>query len=86
MYDDFDPANELKKVRELRQKRQQLRYWRGRSQLDTHSAHLLALHDAGGSANDLRVWLQEHRKLKVDRSTVCRWLQKATALRDELKR
>lgn len=78
MGDDFDPADELQKIRELRQQRQRRRYWRGRSQLDAHSAKLLALHDQGGSANDLRVWLKEHHKLRVDRSTICRWLQKAT--------
>lgn len=84
MGDNFDPADELQKIRELRQQRQRRRYWRGRSQLDAHSAKLLALHDQGGSANDLRVWLKEHHKLHVDRSTVCRWLQKTTTQRDKL--
>lgn len=78
---DFDANAELKQIRELRQRRRLPRYWRGHSQLDKHSAKLLALHDSGGSANDLRIWLKEQHKLSVNRSTVCRWLQKATKQR-----
>ncbi|MGP9591299.1 hypothetical protein [Halomonas sp. AOP42-B2-16] len=78
---EFNAEKELKKIRELRQRRRLPRYWRGHSQLDKHSAKLLALHDGGGSANDLRIWLEEQHKLSVNRSTVCRWLQKATAQR-----
>ncbi len=81
MSDDFDAVTELQQIRELRRKRQIPRYWRGHSQLDAHIAKLLELHDNGASANDLRVWLEEKHKLSVNRSTVCRWLQKATAQR-----
>jgi hypothetical protein len=78
---DFDADKELQEIRALRKRRRIPFYWRGRSQLDKHSAKLLQLHDRGASANDLRVWLKETQRLSVDRSTVCRWLQKATAKR-----
>lgn len=83
MTDDFDPHTALAQVRERRQRRRLPRYWRGRSQLDRHAAELLQLHDAGASANDLREWLQVTHRLRVDRSTVTRWLQKALARRHE---
>lgn len=80
---DFDPHTELQQIHERRQRRRLPRYWRGRSQLDHHAAELLQLHDAGASANDLREWLQVTHRLRVDRSTVTRWLQKALARRHE---
>lgn len=78
---DFNATAELQQIRELRCKRQMQRYYRGHSQLDAHIGKLLELHDAGASANDLRVWLKEKHELSVNRSTVCRWLQKATKQR-----
>ncbi|MBE0401805.1 hypothetical protein EI168_17115 [Halomonas sp. FME1] len=78
---DFDAHKELERIHALRKRRQIPKYWRGRSQLDRHSGKLLEMHDLGASANDLRVWLKETQRLSVDRSTVCRWLQKATAKR-----
>lgn len=77
----FDAKSELQEIHQIRKKRRLPRYWRGRSQLDQHAAELLELNDQGASANDLRIWLQERKKLSVDRSTVCRWLQKANAQR-----
>lgn len=83
---DFDPAAELEKIREIRQSGRLPRYWRGRSQLDPHTGELLALHNSGASANDLRTWLQERQNLRVDRSTVARWLQKQLKQRTDDKR
>lgn len=76
MDDSFDPATELDEIRTLRRRRRLPRYWRGRSQLDPHTSQLLELHDRGASSNDLRTWLYERHNLRVDRSTVTRWLQK----------
>lgn len=57
--------------------RRKRNYWRGRSQLDTYTAELLALHDAGATAADLKDWLSSPpRRLKVAHSTVSRWLKR----------
>lgn len=77
----FDPHAALQQIHERRQRRRLPRYWRGHSQLDRHAAELLQLHDAGASANDLREWLNATHRLRVDRSTVTRWRQKALAKR-----
>lgn len=77
----FDPRTALQQIHEHRQRRRLPRYWRGHSQLDRHAAELLQLHDVGASSNDLREWLNTTHRLRVDRSTVTRWLQKTLSKR-----
>lgn len=86
MSSDFDAASELEKTRELRRRRRMPNYWPGRSQLDKYAGELLQLHDEGASSNDLRVWLAESRKLRVNRSTISRWLTRYLRLREETER
>lgn len=74
---DFDPSASLEQIHERKKMRRKRNYWRGRSQLDTYTAELLALHDAGATAADLKDWLSSPpRRLKVAHSTVSRWLKR----------
>lgn len=75
---DFDPAQALEQIRERKKMRRKRNYWRGRSQLDTYTAELLALYDeSGATPADLKEWLSSPpRRLKVAHSTVSRWLKR----------
>lgn len=74
---DFDPSAALEQIHERKKLRRKRNYWRGRSQLDAFTAELLALHDAGATAADLKEWLSSPpRRLKVAHSTVSRWLKR----------
>lgn len=75
--EDFDPAEELKQIKETERIRRKRPYWRGRSQLDAHTSKLLALYDEGATAANLRDWLaRPPRRISVHHSTVSRWLKK----------
>lgn len=74
---DFDPAEELRQLTQLKRLRRRPKYWRGRSQLDRFTAELLALHEQGATPADLRQWLAiPPRRLRVHHSTVSRWLKR----------
>ena len=59
------------------QARQQLRVrrrWR-RSQLDPYTTELTTLRERGATLSQMRLFLSDHH-LKVERSTILRWLDK----------
>lgn len=75
---DFDAASEAARVRAERTRRRRRRTW-GKSVLEPHRHELIALHQAGLSYADLAFWLRKEVRIKVDRSTVRRFLAKHSA-------
>ncbi len=71
---DFDPAHELASLRQQTAIRRKRFFRRRASRLDHHTAELLALRRAGGTAAELQHWLRDHHKIRVVHSTVARWL------------
>lgn len=72
----FDAVSELSEIRELRQRNRKKSFRRERSRLDKFTFELLELHRAGASSNDLQLYLKNRHRVRVDRSTISRWLQK----------
>lgn len=75
----FDPAAALAAVHEHRAAAKRRRTW-GRSRLIPHRAELVKLRQAGASFADLATWLRRERKVKMDASSVRRYLQKLPEL------
>lgn len=65
-------VNELRSRVATRPKKRASRY---KSKLDTQKNHILALHKAGASLEELRLWLGD-RKIEVARSTIKRYIDK----------
>ncbi len=73
---EFNTQSELA---ELKQQTKLIRKKRfSRSRLDKYTGELLTLYRAGASAAELQRWLRTNR-IKVQHSTVCRWLDKVGA-------
>ena len=75
----FDPAATLAAVREHRAEAKRRRTW-GRSRLTPYRAELVKLRQAGGSFADLTIWLRTKKRVKMDTSSVRRYLQKLPEL------
>ena len=75
----FDPATALAAVREHRAEAKRRRTW-GRSRLTPYRAELVKLRQAGGSFADLTIWLRTKKRVKMDTSSVRRYLQKLPEL------
>lgn len=76
---EFDAASALSQVKALRAAAKRRRTW-GSSRLTPHRAELVQLRQAGGSYADLQVWLRKEKRIKVEESTVRRYLQKLPEL------
>lgn len=68
-------AEELANVRRYRAAERQRPRWR-ESQLDRYVADLLALRAEGATLADLQTWLNCHKRCRVHRSTISRWLHR----------
>lgn len=75
----FDPAAALDAVRERRAVTRRRSTW-GKSRLAPHRAELVKLRQAGGSFAELADWLRRERRVKMDASSVRRYLQKLPEL------
>lgn len=75
----FDPAAALDSVRERRAVARRRRTW-GKSRLVPYRAELVKLRQAGGSFAELADWLRRERRVKMDASSVRRFLQKLPEL------
>lgn len=75
----FDPAAALAAVQERRAAARRRRTW-GKSRLLPYRAELVKLRQAGGSFADLADWLRKERRVKMDASSVRRFLQKLPEL------
>lgn len=71
----LDAAAVLAAIRERRAVARRRTTW-GKSRLVPYRAELVKLRKAGGSFADLREWLRLEKRVKVDTSTVRRYLQK----------
>lgn len=71
----FDAAAALADVQAHRAAAKRRRTW-GTSRLTPHRAELVKLRKAGGSYADLQIWLRKEKRIKVEESTVRRYLQK----------
>ena len=74
---DFDAIATLAAIRDARTVRRHRRTW-GKSRLSPHRAELAKLRAEGASFGDLAFWLRKEKRIKVDRSTVRRFLEKQT--------
>lgn len=68
----FDPAVELAAVKARRALQRRKTY--RKSKLERYRAELVALRRAGASAADLAAWLKMQHRLKINRSSVDRYL------------
>lgn len=75
----FDPAAALAAVREHRAAAKRRRTW-GKSRLVPHRAELVKLRAAGASFAELAEWLRREKRVKMDASSVRRFLQKLPEL------
>ena len=78
---DFDASAALAAIRDARAVRRHRRTW-GKSRLAPHRAELTKLRAEGASFSDLAFWLRKEKRIKVDRSTVRRFLSKQPELAD----
>ena len=75
----FDPVAALAAVREHRAAAKRRRTW-GKSRLVPHRAELVKLRAAGASFTELAEWLRREKRVKMDPSSVRRFLQKLPEL------
>ena len=80
----FDPASALAKVQARRAVARRRRTW-GNSRLTPFRAELVKMREVGGSFADLAVWLRTEKRVKVDESTVRRYLQKLPEVTEQPK-
>jgi len=71
----FDATAALAAVRQARAERKRRCTW-GKSRLTPHRAELVKLRAEGASFGDIAYWLRKNKRIKVDRSTVRRYLAK----------
>ncbi len=71
----FDAGAVLIDVRAHRAASKHRSNW-GKSRLVKHRAELVQMRQQGASLGDLVVWLRREKRLKVERSTVKRYLDK----------
>jgi hypothetical protein len=75
MENQFNAAEELCKVQEARAVRRRRSTW-GKSKLSKYQAELVQLRQAGAKYADLQFWLRKEKRVKVDRSSIMRFLKK----------
>ena len=70
--EQFDPLQELNKVKEVRAilRRKQYR----KSKLQRYRYELVAMRRTGASFQDLSTWLQTKHRMKIHRSSIARYL------------
>ena len=76
---DFDAGAVLTTVRAHRAICKHRSTW-GKSRLVKHRAELVQMRQEGASLGDLVVWLKTEKRVKVERSTVMRFLDKLPEL------
>ena len=76
----FDAVAELQRIRTLREEARRKLY--RKSRLDKYRAELVAMRQAGASAADLAEWLRVAHRVKMNRSSVDRFLKSLPELKD----
>ncbi len=72
---EFDAAATLQAIKIARSVRKKRRTW-GKSKLVKYREHLLRLKNEGASYQDIAFYLAKYHKLKVNKSTIFRYLEK----------
>ena len=78
---EFDPSATLQAIKTERAERKHRRTW-GKSRLAKYRAELVKLKKEGASLGDLVFWLRKEKRVKVERTTVMRYLAKLPELSD----
>jgi len=76
----FDATTELQRIRDIREVARRKLY--RKSRLDKYRAELVAMRRAGGSAADLAEWLRVTHRVKINRSSVDRFLKNLPELKN----
>lgn len=77
----FDPMKELKAIKEQRSVARRKRYQE--SKLSKYCSELLELRKAGASYVDLALWLRTQRRMRVQPSSIQRFLRSIQGTREE---
>jgi hypothetical protein len=75
----FDPIKALTDIRTSRAIARRRRYTK--SKLERYRAELVGLRNAGASLSDIAYWLRKEKRMKVQRTTIQRYLDKLTETR-----
>ncbi len=78
--EQFDPVAELQHIRMRRDESRRKRF--AKSKCDKYRAELVAMRQAGASAADLVEWLRLRHRIKINRSSVDRFLKSLPELQD----
>ncbi len=78
--EQFDPIAELHHIRMRRDESRRKRF--AKSKCDKYRAELVAMRQAGASAADLVEWLRLRHRIKINRSSVDRFLKSLPELKD----
>ena len=70
----FNAEQEVQQLKEHTRIIRKRNYWRRKSKLDQYAGELVSMSKAGASHSELQRWLKS-KKIIVDRSTVCRFIQ-----------
>ena len=73
--DEFNAVDVLATVKKQRSVRKK-RCTYGKSKLNKFRAELVKLKDAGASYVDMQFWLRKEKRIKIDPSNICRFLNK----------
>ena len=71
--------SELEKVKKMRKDKRKRRTW-AKSKLQKHYCELFQLRSAGAKYVELQIWLKDFKRVKVERSTIMRFLKKMCAI------
>lgn len=72
---EFNAVEVLAAVKEQRSVRKKRCTW-GKSKLIKWRAELMKLKKAGASYEDMQFWLRKEKRIKIDPSNICRFLNK----------
>ena len=78
----FDPIHVLNNIRTSRTLARRRRYTK--SKLERYRAELVGLRNAGASLSDLAYWLRKEKRMKVQRTTIQRYLDKLPETQGEI--
>jgi hypothetical protein len=78
MNENLPGVDMISDIRRQRAERRRRRLW-SKSQLIVFRAELINLRKEGATLGDMRFWLKEKHQIKVERSTILRFLKKHTS-------
>ena len=82
MKDEFNAVDVLATVKKQRSVRKKHCTW-GKSKLNKCRAELMKLKKAGASYVDMQFWLRKEKRIKIDPSSIWRFLKKNLSMPDQ---